>query len=467
MNVIQQEALAKAAGLTREQLASSLMEREALAKLGGQDKTALEGYNRLKKQGLSDEAIATKLGDKRLAAQLKSQSIQERFAASVERLQEIFVDLAQALMPVASSIADMVVSVSKIVAKFSPILKPLAIAYGIFKGIQLTTIGIGNMMERITKFSRLTRTLKMQELKTSFGIDKITKSIAFMRQKGFVKAKAAYLLQRLGLLTDKQAVFFRNRIAYFKNRELGLSKVALNYEKGSLLTSIKITAQKRLQALFGKESYFQQIKQNIAEKASNVYNTISTGLLNTKIFLQKILNREKIVEGLIMLKNFAKDAALALLSVGKLALNAAIAVASIPVIGPILAIAAGAAAVAAGMALYNKFKKPAGDMMMADGKTQVSTKEGGLFELSGNDQFVAAPGIADAVTGRNRSQRRENRQQRREERRENRVNDNSRLEESMNKTNKILEIVASNLKPKPLLGSESGQAIHNGTYNLQ
>ena len=106
-------------------------------------------------------------------------------------------------------------------------------------------------------------------------------------------------------------------------------------------------------------------------------------------------------------------------------------------------------------------------MMMADGKTQVSTKEGGLFELSGNDQFVAAPGIADAVTGRNRSQRRENRQQRREERRENRVNDNSRLEESMNKTNKILEIVASNLKPKPLLGSESGQAIHNGTYNLQ
>ena len=229
MNVIQQEALAKAAGLTREQLASSLMEREALAKLGGQDKTALEGYNRLKKQGLSDEAIATKLGDKRLAAQLKSQSIQERFAASVERLQEIFVDLAQALMPVASSIADMVVSVSKIVAKFSPILKPLAIAYGIFKGIQLTTIGIGNMMERITKFSRLTRTLKMQELKTSFGIDKITKSIAFMRQKGFVKAKAAYLLQRLGLLTDKQAVFFRNRIAYFKNRELGLSKVALNY----------------------------------------------------------------------------------------------------------------------------------------------------------------------------------------------------------------------------------------------
>jgi hypothetical protein len=41
----------------------------------------------------------------------------------------------------------------------------------------------------------------------------------------------------------------------------------------------------------------------------------------------------------------------------------------------------------------------AGDMFSpADGKTQVSTKEGGLFELSGNDDLVAAPGAGDAVT---------------------------------------------------------------------
>jgi hypothetical protein len=30
----------------------------------------------------------------------------------------------------------------------------------------------------------------------------------------------------------------------------------------------------------------------------------------------------------------------------------------------------------------------------ADGKTQVSTKEGGLFELSKNDDFVAFPGAS-------------------------------------------------------------------------
>jgi hypothetical protein len=524
MNVIQQEALAKAAGLTREHLANSLMEREALAKLGGQDKTALEAYNRLKKKGLSDEAIATKLGDERLTAQLKSQSIQERFAASVERLQEIFVDVAQAIMPIASFIADMVVSVSKFVAKFSPILKPLAIMYGLFKGIQFTVIGIGKGMEFVTKFNKKNLLVKYKELKTTLGIDKIKKSIATMQQKGYVKAKLSHALAKLGLLTDKQAVFFKSRMTYFANQKLKKDMMSANFEKASLIQSIKITAQKRLQSFFGKEGYLAQLKTNIAQKANNVlkaignafskqgffyktailtkdlainaakgiYNELSAlglgfnkqnlfyrgailakdlavnaaqaignGLLSTKVFLQKMLNREKITEGLISLKNFAKSAAEVLLSVGRLALNAALAVASIPVVGPILAVAAAAAAVGTGIALYNKYKKPAGDMYSpANGKTQVSTKEGGLFELSPNDDFIAKPGIANSIRGN----KKERINQRIQERREN--NENNRLEKSMDKTNKILEKVAANLKPKPQLGSENGQVIHNGSYNV-
>ena len=41
-----------------------------------------------------------------------------------------------------------------------------------------------------------------------------------------------------------------------------------------------------------------------------------------------------------------------------------------------------------------------GDMIStADGKTQVSPKEGGLFELSKNDDLLAGPGLADKVKG--------------------------------------------------------------------
>jgi hypothetical protein len=66
----------------------------------------------------------------------------------------------------------------------------------------------------------------------------------------------------------------------------------------------------------------------------------------------------------------------------------------VPVIGGILA-----AAMIASM--FMDFGK-AGDLMspaQGDGKTRVSTKEGGLFELSPNDDLVAAPGAAAAMAG--------------------------------------------------------------------
>ena len=70
--------------------------------------------------------------------------------------------------------------------------------------------------------------------------------------------------------------------------------------------------------------------------------------------------------------------------------------ASIPFVGFAIAGGVAAAALAYGMGLFSK----AGDMYApADGKTRVSTKEGGLFELSPNDDLVAAPGAADALAG--------------------------------------------------------------------
>ena len=63
--------------------------------------------------------------------------------------------------------------------------------------------------------------------------------------------------------------------------------------------------------------------------------------------------------------------------------------------GTIAAAAWSAAIVATGFTMLSKI----GDLNSpADGKTRVSTKEGGLFELSPNDDLVAAPGAADALS---------------------------------------------------------------------
>ena len=68
---------------------------------------------------------------------------------------------------------------------------------------------------------------------------------------------------------------------------------------------------------------------------------------------------------------------------------------------PFVGFGLAAAAVAAGVGMISSYTKPkkTGDMMSpADGKTQVSTAEGGLFELSPNDDLIAAPGAANAMT---------------------------------------------------------------------
>jgi len=63
----------------------------------------------------------------------------------------------------------------------------------------------------------------------------------------------------------------------------------------------------------------------------------------------------------------------------------------------------GAVAIVGGIAaavMAMKSAQKVGDVMApADGKTRISTKEGGLLELSKNDDLIAAPGAASALSG--------------------------------------------------------------------
>lgn len=99
-----------------------------------------------------------------------------------------------------------------------------------------------------------------------------------------------------------------------------------------------------------------------------------------------LTNRAALAEKKGLLAGIANMAISAYLSIAKY----------VPVIGPILGAVAAAGALAYGYSLYSK----AGDVMSpADGKTRVSTKEGGLFELSKNDDLMAGPGLAGAAAG--------------------------------------------------------------------
>jgi hypothetical protein len=114
MNLLQQESIAKAMGMSRDQMAEMLMEQTAISKLAQVDgKTAKEKYdNAVKMYGI--EKANAMLGDETLANQMSSASIQDRFLQSVEKLKEVFVGLAEPLIPVVSAFANIFMYISQL-----------------------------------------------------------------------------------------------------------------------------------------------------------------------------------------------------------------------------------------------------------------------------------------------------------------------------------------------------------------
>jgi len=122
MNRIQQEAAAKAVGMTREELAATLTDQAALKGLSGeQAKNAKAALDAARARGMSEEEIK-KQGIDGLMAQ---QSMQERFNNSVEKLKEIFTSLLEPLIPVFDIFSDIFNLVGPIIKLLGSVLVPI------------------------------------------------------------------------------------------------------------------------------------------------------------------------------------------------------------------------------------------------------------------------------------------------------------------------------------------------------
>jgi hypothetical protein len=207
MNVIQQEALAKAVGMTRDQLAGSLIERQALAAIGEGDETALEAYNRLKEKGLSDDAIAARLGDEKLAANLKNQSVQDRFNKSVEKLREVFVSIADPVLKIVSPIMDLATTILPLI---NVVLTPFT------AGIQVIGEGISYIVNSVKSlFGYLTGS--NEQLTVMQGIVGGIASI-YLAIKGY--ALATKVLQGVSLAIEASRGGFAQRRALLESKGL-------------------------------------------------------------------------------------------------------------------------------------------------------------------------------------------------------------------------------------------------------
>ena len=158
MNRIQQEAIAKAAGMTRESLAKTLMEREMLVNLSKEDQRIGEKtlHNLIEQYGIEEAQRMIK--EKGIDDLMNQTSRQEDFNAAVEKMKEIFIAMEPGISAIASLFIGIFQTISFIlspltamlgwVKSFSPklaaltsIVVGLGVAFMIMNG--MATVGVG------------------------------------------------------------------------------------------------------------------------------------------------------------------------------------------------------------------------------------------------------------------------------------------------------------------------------------
>ena len=140
MNRIKQEALAKAVGMNREELAGTLILQDQLKGLTEDDaKAATAKFETLKAQ--VGEAEAMRILEKEGVEGLNNQvGAQDKFNATIEKLKEVFVTVGTAIMP----IVDILASVFSLIGGIFKILDPM---------IQTTLVGVALIEDLVRALS--------------------------------------------------------------------------------------------------------------------------------------------------------------------------------------------------------------------------------------------------------------------------------------------------------------------------
>jgi len=135
MNRIQQEALAKAVGMNREELASTLLLQDQLKGLTEEDaKAATAKFNILKQQ--VGEAEAMRILEKQGVEGMNNQvGVQDKFNATVEKLKEVFVIVGNAIMPIIDMIASLFGLIGGIMKILDPIIQTILVGVALIEDL--------------------------------------------------------------------------------------------------------------------------------------------------------------------------------------------------------------------------------------------------------------------------------------------------------------------------------------------
>jgi hypothetical protein len=130
MNRIQQQALADAVGLSREELANSLFIQDQIGNLTGEEYELRKAQiEKLEAKGLSQAQIKEKLGKESISDLKAQNSISEQIAKSTDKLNDAFAGIAIPLMQIITPIIELLIPAIQSIAF---LLTPV---FDIFNGI--------------------------------------------------------------------------------------------------------------------------------------------------------------------------------------------------------------------------------------------------------------------------------------------------------------------------------------------
>jgi len=205
MNRIQQESLAKALGMSREELGKMVLTEKA-------------------REGMTGEQIAAARGV--TLEQSKQIDIQARIQKSVAKLAQAFAPVLEAVVPIVEALLSIVGPIAKgigtIANYFSGWVKYLLVAVGAFKAMKTTMAGIQAIQLAINAAKGVEVTLN-SGIVTSLGLQNTLAAVQLAREEGLVGMKAAELVLNetiLGSIVAQGVAMVRNMPKHF--RELGV-----------------------------------------------------------------------------------------------------------------------------------------------------------------------------------------------------------------------------------------------------
>ena len=202
MNVLQQQEIAKAMGMQKDELAASLIESEALAAMNAKEgQSALEAYNLEIAKGKSKEDMIKMLGEE-AAENLEAQSNQSKFNAMVEKLKDIFVQVGDVLMP----IFDILGSIFEIVGY---VLMPVGLLLDAFTYIK---DAISDSLPALITFGAVLA-----------GILITQQALAYSKQKGLAYDTAQWLMSKKKLIVSAVTAISEKRQTAGKKKNVMLS----------------------------------------------------------------------------------------------------------------------------------------------------------------------------------------------------------------------------------------------------